>query len=63
MRHATYGLVKQQTGTRRTGQGLVVEGVVCITGGVRSDRTDEALFTQTRRWSLAWEPCHGGKET
>ena len=34
MRHATYGLVEQQTGARRTGQGLVVQGVVFITSGV-----------------------------
>ena len=45
-RHAAYGLVEQQTGANRTGQGLVVrvEGIVFITGGVRSDRTDETLF-------------------
>ena len=46
MRHATYGLVEQQTGARRTGQSLVVEGVVFITSGVRSDRTDETLFNR-----------------
>ena len=46
MRHATYGLVEQQTGARRTGQSLVVEGVAFITSGVRSDRTDETLFNR-----------------
>ena len=46
MRHATYGLVEQQTGARRTAQGLVVEGVIFITSGVRSDRTDKALFNR-----------------
>ena len=46
MRHATYGLVEQQTGARRTGQGLVVEGVIFITSGVRSDRTNETLFNR-----------------
>ena len=39
-------MVKQQTGPARTGQGLVVEGVVFITGGVRSDRTDETHFNR-----------------
>ena len=45
MQHATYGLVKQQTGAKRTGQGLVV-GRCYITGGVRSDRTNEILFNR-----------------
>ena len=43
MRHATYGLVEQQTGARRTGQSLVVEGVVFITSGVRSDGADRFI--------------------
>ena len=44
MRHATCGLVKQQTGAGRKGQGLVVDGVVLITSGVDSYRMDETLF-------------------
>ena len=46
MRRATCGLVEQQTGARRMGQGLVAEGVVFITSGVRSDRPDETFFNR-----------------
>ena len=49
MRHATYGLVEQQTGAGRTGQSLVVEGVIFITSGVRSDRTDETFFNTIKQ--------------
>ena len=46
MRHATYGLVKQQTGARRTGQGSVYSGLKSLSVfGSRSQAKDHGLGT------------------